>query len=345
MPVQNPDELFVDYVRELVGSGLNKIIVIDDGSSEAYSPIIQDIAGIPECDLIRKDDPCGIAWAVKDGFEYYLDRHYDETYDGVVYIEGRGRYAWADVDNVAKAVSENPSSLILGEREFDKDVENNKKIGNRVTIMIFDFLYGIRTKDPQTGLRGFPNRIIPNILQIEGVDYQYMLNMMIQGKKHGIPIVSLRNEQISTNRQVFTKPYPKKNAGFIYKDLMMHFIKYIISALVSFGLDIALFQIFVGILQPHHSAYILMSTIFARAISSVWTFLFNRKVVFHSDDNLVKSLVKFYGLVAIQMFASGGLVTIIFNAIRIIPEAVIKVIVDFSIFLISYKVEKQFIFK
>ncbi len=345
MPVRDPDESFVDYIQELVSNGIKKIIVVNDGSSDAFRPVFQSIAEIRECELIEKEEACGIAWAVKDALEYYLEKGYDKEYNGVIYIEERGKYSYADIERVSAAMDENEASLIIGERVFDDGVEKNKKIGNRISIMIFSFLYGVRSKDPQSGLRGLPNKIIPKVMNIDGVEYQYMLNMIIEGQKHGIPVVGVKNEKVSTNSEVFTKPYPKKNAGFIYKNLIIHFIKYIISALVSFALDVTLFQIFVGILEPHHEAYILMSTIFARAISSVWTFTFNRKVVFHSNDNLWKSLLKFYGLVVIQMLASGGLVTIIFRAIRIIPEAVIKVIVDFTIFLISYKVEKQFIFK
>ena len=345
LPVQNPEYDLTAYIRGLVSDGVKKLIVVNDDSSEAYDSVFEEVKKIPECDLITMDDKSGVAWALKDAMKYYLDKGYDQVYNGVTYVEPQGMYSFADISRVSETMDEKPDSLILGERTFDDSVDKNKKIGNRITIMILSFLYNVRTKDPQTGLRGFPNKIIPKIMNIEGIDYQYMINMEIESQKHRIPLVSVKNEKVSTDAEVFTKPYPKKNTGLIYKGLMIHFIKYIISALVSFGLDIALFQIFVGILAPHHDAYILMSTIFARAISSVWTFTFNRKVVFHSNDHLGKSLLKFYGLVVIQMLASGGLVTIIFRAIRIIPEAVIKVIVDFTIFLISYKVEKMFIFK
>lgn len=345
LPVRNPNDSLVDYIRELISSGVKKFIVVDDGSSEEYAPVFKEIQSIPECDLVTMDDKCGIAWSLKDGLKYYLDQGYDKQFSGVMYIEYHGGYSVSDIERVSAAMEESPDTMILSERVFDAGVVKSKKTGNRIMVMIFDFLYGIRMKDPQTGLRGFPNKIISKLLNVDGLEYEYMLNMVIEGKKHGIPVKCLRNEEISTDAQVYTKPYPKKNAGFIYKNLIIHFIKYIISALVSFALDVTLFQIFVGLLQPYHAQYILMATIFARAISSVWTFTFNRKVVFHSTENIWKSLAKFYGLVVIQMLASGLLVTVLFNLIRIIPEAVIKVIVDFCIFLISYKVEKMFIFK
>lgn len=345
LPVKDPDDSLLEYIKGLISNGVKKLIVVDDGSEADCGDLFDEIKELPQCDLIRQEENCGIAWALKDAMDHYLDKGYNEVYNGVAYVEYLGRYAYSDIERVSEAMDSNPESIIISERTFDDGVEKNKKIGNRIMIMIYDFLYGIRVKDPQSGLRGFPNKIIPRIMKVDGVDYEYMINMVIEGQKHGMKPVCLKNEKISTNAQVFTKPYPKKNAGFIYKHLIIHFIKYIISALVSFALDVTLFQIFVGMLQPYHEAYILMATIFARAISSVWTFTFNRKVVFHSKDNLIKSLLKFYGLVAIQMFSSGVLVTLIFRAIRIIPEAVIKVIVDFSIFLISYKVEKQFIFK
>ena len=72
--------------------------------------------------------------------------------------------------------------------------------------------------------------------------------------------------------------------------------------------------------------------------------MINRKFVFNSTENKLKSFISYYFLVIIQMFFSTLLVHIIFNLINVYPTF-IKVVVDLIIFFINYFVQKFYIFK
>lgn len=126
------------------------------------------------------------------------------------------------------------------------------------------------------------------------------------------------------------------------------FIKYIISAGISFGLDLGLFVLFSKLLGlVIGDTAIIVGTILARIISSLINYLLNKNKVFNYDNNKgvdKKTLIKYYILVVIQMLVSAFSVWIIHNVINI-EATLIKMLVDVVIFIVNYFVQKKYIFK
>lgn len=126
------------------------------------------------------------------------------------------------------------------------------------------------------------------------------------------------------------------------------FIKYIISAGISFILDMTLFTIFSFFLMPFiGDSSILASTVLARVISSFINYLMNKNKVFNTEKNNKKidkeTFVKYFILVVIQMFVSAGTVYLLFKVTKI-NQTVIKFPVDIMIFIVNYFIQKLFIF-
>ena len=115
------------------------------------------------------------------------------------------------------------------------------------------------------------------------------------------------------------------------------FLKYIFVALLSFLIDITLFTIFNYLLNN-----IVLSTIFARIISSFINYLLNKDKVFKKSNKL--SIFKYYVLVIIQMFVSAYGVKNLYKIIPINPT-IIKIPVEFIIFVCNYLIQKIFIFR
>ena len=128
----------------------------------------------------------------------------------------------------------------------------------------------------------------------------------------------------------------------------MTFIKYIISAGISFVLDLGLFTIFsklLGIMMGDIA--IIVGTVLARIISSLVNYFLNKNKVFeHGKGNAMdkETLIKYYILVVIQMGVSAFAVWIIHDVINI-EATFIKIFVDVIIFVVNYFVQKKFIFK
>ena len=120
------------------------------------------------------------------------------------------------------------------------------------------------------------------------------------------------------------------------------FIKYIMVAGISFLIDIVLFTIFNKIFN--FSFKIILATILARIVSSFINYLLNRDKVFKSDENKVKTAIKYYILVVIQMFVSAFLVDNLYSLLKI-DATIIKIPVELFLFVCNYLIQKVFIFK
>ena len=120
-------------------------------------------------------------------------------------------------------------------------------------------------------------------------------------------------------------------------------LKYIISAGMSFVIDISLFTLFnAGFYNALGNISIIVSTILARILSSLFNYIITSRVVFKKWNRL--SIIKYYVLVVTQMFVSAisvyGLNFIFIN----IEDTYIKICVDVIIFIVNYIVQKKLIF-
>ena len=123
------------------------------------------------------------------------------------------------------------------------------------------------------------------------------------------------------------------------------FLKYVFSAGTSFLLDMALFQLFLLVFgKAFPDTYIIISTVLARILSSIYNFIINRRVVFKSGSRVSSDIIKYYALSISQMIVSSVSVHFLCMMINTY-EILIKLAVDIVLFLISYQIQKKYIFK
>lgn len=344
IPALEPEENLVEYIQKLIDSGIGKIIVVDDGSGEDYKYIFDRISDIPECDLITHDINKGKGQALKSAIAHYISKGYDQMYNGIITADADGQHSVEDVLKVSDKLSTIKGALVLGEREFDKDVPFKSKFGNSLTRHIFRLLYGIKLHDTQTGLRGIPNSLLETFSLVSGERYEYEMNMLIECSRKKISIESVTIQTIYLEENASTHFNPIKDSIKIYKVLLGNFIKYTLSSLSASLIDIAIFKILVIILKPRLGMYILVATVIARICSSLYNFLMNKTVVFKSDKSIVITAIKYYILCTGQMLVSAGLVTLCYSQCPI-GETVEKIIIDTLLFFVSYRIQRKFIFK
>ena len=89
---------------------------------------------------------------------------------------------------------------------------------------------------------------------------------------------------------------------------------------------------------------ILIATAAARVISSLWNYLLNRKLVFQSKANGAVTLVKYYALAVVILFLSAQGVSF-FTHLTGWNSTVVKIPIDMLLFLISFPIQKHWVFK
>ena len=341
IPAYNPDEnLFINFLNKAVNCFSN-IIVIDDGSNEENAAVFNKISErYPKVTQLKHSVNLGKGRALKTAFNYYLNEYSDCI--GIVQADCDGQHDIDDVAECAMALQENKDCLILGARNFDeKDVPKKSKYGNKLTRWIFKLFIGITIKDTQTGLRAIGNDLLKQFISTFGERYEYETNILIDCKTNNIEIKEIPIKTIYIEKNQTSKFNPIKDSLMIYK----LFAKYIFSSLSAFVIDIILFSIFINIftnINLDDKTKILLATISARIISSLYNFKINAKIVF---KNMTKSsYIKYAMLVLIQMFVSAFGVTYFSRRIGIDLTG-IKVLVDMIIFMVNFVVQREFVFK
>lgn len=132
------------------------------------------------------------------------------------------------------------------------------------------------------------------------------------------------------------------------------FIKYLVSAGISFVIDISLFSLFIILFKGKITSFEMLATISARIISSIFNYLINKNAVFKNEDGSKidkVTMIKYTSLVIVQTVISGLLVTFLCKNINmpskifILPkETAIKVPVEMFLFISNYYIQKYYIF-
>lgn len=339
IPAYNPDEeLFLKFAKEVLNN-FSRIVVVNDGSKEEYNSTFEKIANLDEkIQVLNHSVNMGKGRALKTAFNYVLNA-YPECI-GVVAADCDGQHGIEDVIKLAEELKNHPSSLILGVRDFNKeDVPFKSRYGNKITRLIFKLFIGLSIKDTQTGLRALSRELMKTFLTTNGERYEYETNMLIECKQENIPIEQVPISTIYIEKNQTSKFNPIKDSLSIYK----LFGKYIISAISSFVIDVILFNIFLLILNKYEVPNsIIIATVVARILSSLYNFKINAKMVFKNMTN--KSLIRYIILVIIQMLISAFGVNYLATIIPI-NVTVIKVVVDIIIFMVNFVVQREFVFK
>lgn len=339
IPAYNPDEnLFVKFAKEVV-QNFSKIVVVNDGSDEECNSIFEKVAQVSSNIVILKHSVnLGKGRALKTAFNYVLNTYPDCV--GSVAADCDGQHGIDDVIKCAESLKENPSKLIIGVRDFNKkDVPFKSRYGNKITRIIFKLFIGLSIKDTQTGLRAQSNDLMKIFIKTNGERYEYETNMLIECKQSNIPIEQVPISTIYIEKNQTSKFNPIKDSLSIYK----LFAKYIVSAISSFIIDVILFNIFLLLLNKYEVPNsIIIATVVARILSSLYNFKINAKMVFKNMNKT--SLIRYIILVILQMIVSAFTVDYLS---RIIPinVTVIKIVVDLIIFIVNFVVQREFVFR
>ncbi len=338
IPAYNPDDKLLELVKNIVKQGFQQVLVVNDGSKKECDPIFNKLKKVNQCTVLEHEVNKGKGQALKTAFSYFLDAFPHSV--GLVTVDADGQHAVEDVEKVTKRLCECPESLVLGVRDFSgEDIPFRSRFGNVLTKGVARFACGIKISDTQTGLRGIPSRFVKKLLNVAGQRYEFEMNMLVECKPNNVEIEEVKIQTIYIEENESSHFNPIKDSIRIYAV----FLKFAFSSALSFILDIALFALFVMILNGIFvESYIIIATVIARVLSALFNYTVNRKMVFKSTSS--HTLVKYFTLAVAQMLASAGCVFLIYEAIGF-GEVGIKIVVDGVLFLISYVIQREWVFK
>lgn len=344
IPSLDPDEKMPEYIRALINNGVKHVLLVDDGSKEEYKHFFIELKDLKEVTILTHEINKGKGRALKTGFEYVLENMKDIK--AVVTADADGQHAVDDTINTGiKTIEKN--DIVFGTRNFNEEIVPFKsRNGNKITTTVFKLLYGKLVNDTQTGLRGLPVDFLPKCLEIKGERFEYEIGMLIEIVRENRNIYELPIKTIYFDSNRATHFDTFKDSFRIYKIMFSQFIKFIFTSFSSFLIDIILYTILFNTVfnTIPYSKGILYSTVLARIVSSLYNYLMNKNKVFESSSKSISTMVKYYVLAIIQMLVSSLLVTFVFSKLAG-NTSIIKLFVDFLLFLLSYQIQRTWVFK
>ncbi|MFI3227569.1 MAG: phosphodiester glycosidase family protein [Clostridia bacterium] len=327
IPAYNPKDTLLDLINELLDNGFGEILVINDGSAFSCSSIFEKAQSL-NCKVLHHSKNLGKGQALKTGF-----RAVQEIYNQpVITVDCDGQHQILDIIKIDHALHENPNALIMGARNFSVgNVPIKSYLGNKITASIFKLSTGVDCKDTQTGLRGIPKCLFNLALTTQGDRYDYEYNFLCEVAE-SFPIISVPIKTIYFNDNEGSHFRPLHDSLLIYSRI----IKFIFSSFAGFLADIVFFCIFSAFFS------IAIATVVARLLSGTLNFAINKNSVFRSKGKIRKSYSKYLVLFLFIMLASAvgttGLSMVVTNTV------LAKIIVDLSLFIFSYIMQKNWVF-
>lgn len=346
IPAYCPEEGMIAFIEKLHNSFAN-IVVVNDGCSEEYKHIFDAVS--VNAKIVKHETNKGKGRALKTGYEY-IKANYPECV-GVVSADADGQHTVTDIVKCCEIFKNNDTSVIFGCRDFKSDtaIPPRSRFGNRLTSRLMKFFCDIELSDTQTGLRVVPSSLLDEMINIKGERYEYEMNAILRLKELDVAFVEVPIEVIYIDDNSSSHFNPIKDSIRIYK----LFVKFCLSSFGSSILDLLLFTIVCFVLNPNKLGlisghfvtvyYVVIATVVARIFSGIFNYYINRWI-FGNRSKVTVSGPKYLLLWFVQMCLSAVIVTGLAFALPI-HETIIKMLVDTTLFFISYKIQQKWVFK
>ena len=318
-------------VRELLAHGVARVIVVDDGSGADCEPLF---AAAEQAGAILLSHPQnrGKGAALKTGFWWVIEHCPDCA--GVVTADADGQHATEDVVAVAQALIQNPDCLVLGVRRFEGSAPFRSRFGNALTRRVLRRIVGQDLQDTQTGLRGIPLALLPELVQMPSRGYEFELDMLIAARHH--------------RRQIREVPIRT-----IYREenLSSHFNPLLDSVKISFvllrfslvSLATALIDNLVFVAAHTAGAPLAAAQAAGRLIAGGFQYESARRAVFLSRQAHCETLPRYIALVAASGLVSYALIQVLISRLPVGVLAA-KSIVEGLLFALNFLAQRDFVF-
>lgn len=205
VPIYQPTEFVMPFLRKFAPGDFEKMVVVDDGSGHDFDKEFEAIRSLGLFTVIRLKKNKGKGGAMKAALSYLKKASPD--LDGFITADGDGQHAYEDILRIKKAMEEHPGSLVLGCRQR-KDMPPHSRTGSWWSSLYFRMMTGTAMEDTQTGLRGIPKRLFSSFLACPGNRYEFEMGFLAsvarEEKVIEVPIQTIYlKDNASTHYRIF----------------------------------------------------------------------------------------------------------------------------------------------
>lgn len=332
IPAYEPGENMLRLVEELQEKTPFQLLLVDDGSGPDYAPLFSEAERMG-CRVLTHTKNRGKGAALKTGFSWIRKHAWENTV--IVTADCDGQHAVQDIIRTARNVKPDGHEIILGSRTFEGNVPGRSRVGNTLSRWIFTLFTGLKIRDTQTGLRGFPSSALDWLCHIPGERFEYEQNMLFDGKQMGYSFREIPIRTIYENDNKGTHFHAIRDSLLV----AMCFLRFSAVSLVCAVLDFFLLGVFYNL-----SGNLLFSVIVTRLCTAGLQYTANHFLVFREkQEGMARSSIR-YALLAGTMLFLNYLGLCFFTGVCRMPLFWAKLLTETLLFLFSYGVQKNFVF-
>ncbi len=163
-----------------------KVLVVDDGSRDDTVAQARTTDAIVLSHVVNT----GAGGATRTGLRY-AEQCGDADLKYIVTIDGDGQHASSDVKQLVKFAVDHKSLFVVGSRLHEGNKESmplTRRIANWGASMISRVLFGIKTKDTQSGMRLYDIEIVPAISDFTLDRYGFCTETLWHAVRAGIRV-------------------------------------------------------------------------------------------------------------------------------------------------------------
>ncbi|MGM9568424.1 MAG: glycosyltransferase family 2 protein [Clostridia bacterium] len=185
IPAYRPPDSLLTFLGDLKKAGFREILLVDDGSGEAWRPLFEE-AVLAGASLLSHGENRGKGEALKTAFRFCIER--ESLPAAVITADCDGQHQIDDISKLFYTIRTAPQTIFLGVRGFEGRIPLRSRLGNSTASLLMKTLYRFPFGDTQTGLRAFPGSLLNWLTEIPGKRYEYETNVLIAAAREHIPV-------------------------------------------------------------------------------------------------------------------------------------------------------------
>ncbi|SCF10733.1 Glycosyltransferase involved in cell wall bisynthesis [Micromonospora haikouensis] len=329
VPAYEPDEKLLHLIRDL---DRHRVVVVDDGSGPGYADLFARAAGLG-AEVVTLPVNRGKGHALRTGFAHLRDHHPGRD---VVCADSDGQHRPEDVRAVADRLAASGADMVLGARRFTGGVPARSRFGNAATRLVFRAATGRTLRDTQTGLRGYPARMLGWLGTVGGDRFEYEVRLLLRAVREGLRIEEVEIATVYLAGNASSHFRPLRDSARIYRPLFA----FTASSLLGFSIDAILFLVFAGT-----TGSVLVAAVAARLISATVNFTVNRCWIFgggRARAPIVASTGR-YALLALTVLAAN---VAMIESLAMLTGSVVaaKVLTEPTLFAAGFLAQRYVVF-
>lgn len=195
MPAYESTETMLSAVSMLQARCDHHIVLVDDGSGEAFRPYF-DAAEARSCIVLHHDITRGKGAAHKTAFSGMMEKYPDEP---IACADSDGQQNTNDILEIAEVVDPDSREITIAMRQFERRIPMRSRFGNRLMRNLFLAVTQVPLYDTQSGLLSYASSLLSWLASVGCDGFEDETNQLLHATRAGLSFREVLIQTVDIN--------------------------------------------------------------------------------------------------------------------------------------------------